>query len=433
VGLDKLVKQPTLSATKTTYEGGGSIYRAVSSRKWEGSAALEVAYVWLYQGEWKGEFILDEKPVKGITSYLSQPGEAVGNPHRLAANQNQSFQGSKLVGMGFILTPEEAQVLIEKDPKNNEVLFPYLNGDDLNTNPDQSPSRWVINFFDYPLDADHDDPKKPKGAPYAVDYPDCLNIVEEKVKPEREQKKDKRSREKWWLYERNRPELYEAIALRDRVLVCARVTKNLMLSFVPKGYVYNEMLVVLNFSEYQFFALLQSFIHEIWVWQNCSTLGAGMRYTPSDVFETFPFPETTDNLESIGKQYYTHRQSIMESRQEGLTKTYNRFHDSTETAEDIATLRQLHREMDEAVAVAYNWTDLSLDHGFHETKQGVRYTISETAREEVLNRLLQLNFDRYAEEVRLGLHDRKKKKKATSKGKKKGKARSADSQQMGLL
>ena len=82
VGLDQLVKQPTLSATKTTYEGGGSIYRAVPSRKWEGSAALEVAYVWLYQGEWKGEFILDEKPVKGITSYLSQPGEAVGNPHR---------------------------------------------------------------------------------------------------------------------------------------------------------------------------------------------------------------------------------------------------------------------------------------------------------------------------------------------------------------
>jgi hypothetical protein len=69
VGLDQLVKQPTLSATKTTYEGGGSIYRAVPSRKWEGSAALEVAYVWLYQGEWKGEFILDEKPVKGITSY----------------------------------------------------------------------------------------------------------------------------------------------------------------------------------------------------------------------------------------------------------------------------------------------------------------------------------------------------------------------------
>ncbi|MFW6358384.1 MAG: Eco57I restriction-modification methylase domain-containing protein [Chroococcales cyanobacterium] len=225
VGLDQLVKQPTLSATKTTYEGGGSIYRAVPSRKWEGSAALEVAYVWVYQGEWKGEFILDEKPVKGITPYLSQPGEAVGNPYRLAANQNQSFQGSIVLGNGFILTPEEAQGLIEKDPKNKEVLFPYLNGQDLNTNPDQSPSRWVINFFDYPLDAEHDDPKKPKGAPYAVDYPDCLAIVEEKVKPEREQNNRKVRREKRWQFGERCPKLYEAIAQRDRVLVIPETTK----------------------------------------------------------------------------------------------------------------------------------------------------------------------------------------------------------------
>jgi hypothetical protein len=88
--------------------------------------------------------------------------------------------------MGFVLTPEEAQALIEKDSRNKDVLFPYLNGEDLNSRPDQSPSRWVINFKDWALDAEHDDPKKPKGKPYAADYPDCLAIVEEKVKPERE-------------------------------------------------------------------------------------------------------------------------------------------------------------------------------------------------------------------------------------------------------
>ncbi|MFW6358383.1 MAG: hypothetical protein ACOC0N_04100 [Chroococcales cyanobacterium] len=181
------------------------------------------------------------------------------------------------------------------------------------------------------------------------------------------------------------------------------------------------------------FALLNSTIHEVWAIQYSSTIGKGTRYMPTDCFETFPFPETTDNLESIGKQYYTHRQNIMETRQEGLTKTYNRFHDPNETSEDIATLRQLHREMDEAVATAYGWTDLSLDHGFHETKQGLRYTLSETAREEVLNRLLQLNFDRYAEEVAQGLHDKKNKKKATSKGKKKQKGKSSNDEQMGLL
>ena len=96
----------------------------------------------------------------------------------------------------------------------------------------------------------------------------------------------------------------------------------------------------------------------------------------------------------------------MLARHEGLTKTYNRFHDRKETAEDIQKLRELHVEMDNAVAAAYGWTDLDLGHGFHETKQGLRFTISEPARREVLARLLKLNHERYAEEVAKGLHEK---------------------------
>ena len=90
----------------------------------------------------------------------------------------------------------------------------------------------------------------------------------------------------------------------------------------------------------------------------------------------------------------------------GLTKTYNRFHDPNERAEDIATLRKLHAEMDRTVAKAYGWSALDLGHGFHQTKQGLRFTISEAARQEVLGRLLALNHRRYAEEEALGLHDK---------------------------
>jgi hypothetical protein len=104
---------------------------------------------------------------------------------------------------------ERNSPVIDKDPKNKDVLFPYLNGQDLNSRPDQSPNRWVINFKDWALDAEHDDPKKPKGAPYASDYADCLAIIREKVKPERDKNTfSKSAREKWWLYERARPELY---------------------------------------------------------------------------------------------------------------------------------------------------------------------------------------------------------------------------------
>ena len=120
----------------------------------------------------------------------------------------------------------------------------------------------------------------------------------------------------------------------------------------------------------------------------------------------------------------------MLEQQEGLTKTYNRFHNPEETAEDIARLRALHVEMDEAVAAAYGWADLDLGHGFHETRQGVRFTISEAARREVLTRLLALNHERYAEEVRQGLHEKKGKKRGRRK---KAVSKKKDDRQMGMF
>jgi len=107
----------------------------------------------------------------------------------------------------------------------------------------------------------------------------------------------------------------------------------------------------------------------------------------------------------------------MRARNEGLTKTYNRFHSPAEASEDIAELRRLHVAMDQAVAAAYGWGDLELGHGFHQTKQGLRYTISEAARRTVLDRLLALNHQRYAEEVMVGLHDKGAKKAKGGRGK----------------
>ncbi|WP_019505548.1 Eco57I restriction-modification methylase domain-containing protein [Pleurocapsa sp. PCC 7319] len=447
VGLDQIVSPPVLAGQST--ESASTIYRAVPSRTWEGSASLEVAYVWLKKGQWQSEYYLDDKTVTGITPYLTIPGKAVGKPNKLAANQSKSFIGSYVLGMGFVLTPEEAKALIEKDPRNKDVLFPYLNGQDLNSNPDQSPSRWVINFKDWALDEEHEDPKKPKGRPYAADYPDLLKIVEEKVKPERDKNKNKQRREIWWRFTRPTMELYEAIAGRDRVLVRSRVADIHSIAFVPANIVLNERLTVFAFSKYKDLVLLQSNIHEIWARKYSSTLRKDMMYAPTDCFETFPFPESTSNLETIGETYYNHRQAIMQTRQEGLTKTYNRFHDPAETSEDIIKLRQLHVEMDYAVAQAYGWDDLippaldppalsrtplikggmgGLNHDFQETKQGLRYTISELIRREILDRLLQLNFDRYAEEVAQGLHDKKK-----GKSKKKKKASNSKINQKSLF
>jgi hypothetical protein len=71
-------------------------------------------------------------------------------------------------------------------------------------------------------------------------------------------------------------------------------------------------------------------------------------------------------------------------------------------------LRDIHVALDHAVRDAYGWSDLDLGHGFHETKFGARFTFAPGPRREVLDRLLELNHERYSEEVQQGLHGKPK-------------------------
>lgn len=293
--------------------GDGVIYRAMPSAPWPGEASLEVAYVWMRNGaDWNGERVLSEQNVSGITPFLVPASRVSGKPYQLAANADKSFQGSIVLGMGFVLTPEEAQELIAKDARNRNVLFPYMNGEDLNSRPDQSPSRWVINFKDWPLDRSAEgswidaDEKEREGwlrrgrvpedypEPVAADYPECLKIVVEKVKPERDKNNRAVRRERWWQYAERAPALYETIERMERVLVVSRVSKFFAIASVPNEYVFNERLVVV--AEPLFAALSSSF-HEHWMLFYGSTLETRPMYTPSDCFETFPFPDSYENLE----------------------------------------------------------------------------------------------------------------------------------------
>lgn len=351
--------------------------------------------------------------------------------------------------MGFILQAEEAQKLILDNPNNKDVLFPYLIGEDINSRPDQSSSRWIINFFDWSLSAEHDDKHNPQGPPYVSDYSGCLAIVEDKVKPERTRVNSKGEfilrkplPQKWWIYGEKRPALYSALKSMSKTLVIPRVSKYLNVCFTSSSQVIGDSVSVIALETLASFVILQSTVHQLWTVTFQSSLETRGRYTPSDCFETFPFPTPDPSdlstqfpaLDTIGETYYTHRQAVMRDRQEGLTKTYNRFHDPNEKADDIQKLRELHIEMDWEVANAYGWQDLDLGHDFHTTKQGIRFTISETARREVLDRLLELNHQRYAEEVAQGLHDKKKAKGKGQKAKgKKAKVIEPETVQQGEL
>jgi hypothetical protein len=396
-------------------ENGGTIYNAQKRVKCVGLAAVIVSVIHVFKGDYQRVKYLDKQEVDFISAFLFKAG-GNKNPEVLLANADKSFIGSYVLGMGFTfddsnpdVTPiAEMQRLIQENPKNQERIFPYIGGEEVNSSATHAHHRYVINFGEMSEDE-------------AREYPDLINIVEQKVKPERVKLGDnadaKRRKQKWWLWGRYTPALFKAIASLERVLVISRVGQHASFTFLPSNIVFSEGLVVFAEQRNSFFCLMQSRIHEIWTRFLGSSMKDDLRYTPSDCFETFPFPEnweTKPTLEAIGKEYYEYRAALMVRNNQGLTETYNRFHDPDEYDPEIIKLRELHTAMDRAVLDAYGWTDISTDCDFildyeedediennsgRQKKKPWRYRWGEEIHDEVLARLLDLNQQRAEAEI----------------------------------
>jgi hypothetical protein len=363
---------------------GGSIAFASRFVKWPGQANVEVNLLALVKGAATAKPILDGKEVEFISSRLDSEPEA--EPAKLSQSDGKTFEGAVLHGVGFALEPHEAERLIAADQRNAECLRPFLGGEDITTHPQQQPARQVICFFDWPLERAHK-------------YAALMRIVLDRVKPLRDTVKTKRARERWWLFEHYPHGLRHATQRMQRMLVRAQTGEMHALAFVPTSLIPAQTVIVFAFDDYFHFALLQSNVHEAWVRRNASTMRTDIRYTPTDCFETFAFPQSPSaaarvEAEQLGETYHEHRRQTMLARQLGLTKTYNLFHNPQCADADIARLRELHAAMDLAVLACYGWTDLDPGHGFHQNERGqTRYTISPTARRDLLRRLLALNLE----------------------------------------
>jgi hypothetical protein len=463
-GFLSLISTNTISQGKIREDGldfilanGGVINHAVRSTKWPGVAAVEVALVTITKQTWSRKFILGGKECNCISAYLDDVDNN-GNPLRLKQNEGLSYQGSIVLGKGFVLETTLAENLLIRNPIYKDVLFPYLNGDDLNNSPLQCASRWVINFFDWTEEK-------------AKIYKDCYEIAERLIKPERQRwAVDKTGNEligeyalrkplpeKWWIYAEKRPALYASIKNVDEVLaIPTQATKYPNFIFIDSKQVFSNALAIIIENRRSKFACLNSSIHNEWAFKFASLLETRLRYSPTDIFEKFPYPQKLNfkeeqQLEKIGNAYHENRRQFMLGVQLGLTKTYNLFHCNgiavqaindndkqvlslqkhleltsntitfNESIKGILKLRELHVIMDEAVLEAYSWNDIKLRHDFYEVdylpeNDRIRYTIHPEARKEVLKRLLELNHKIHQEETQAQIDNPLPKKKSkTSK------------------
>lgn len=400
----------------------GQIYRATRKMPWPGEAAVVVSMVYIGKETKFAIATLDEQPVAEINSFL-MPNEEV-EPRPLLANSHICFRGCDTYGMGFIFSDADGSTsagtiadmkrVIADDPRAAERIFPFLGGREIATDPRHRHHRYAINFANMSLDE-------------ASQWPSLISIVRAKVKPERDKLQGysvaERRRDYWWQYGTYTPALFRAIDGMDRVMIIgAAAVMHHMIAVIPAACVFSHKTMVFASSNMSFFAAMQSSVHELWSRSFGTTFGSSdaLTYNPLTVFRTFPFPpgyEMNATLEAIGEAYHDHRAELMVAADEGMTKTYNRFHKDSENGPVIQRLRELHDEMDRAVLCAYGWEDLAhtlkseflTEESEDDESYHGRYFWPAAQRDLVLSRLIALNAERYEQEVRQGLHEKGRK------------------------
>ena len=389
VTVNSLIEGPTrrVGLDQVT-EHGLAIRAGRSPHPWPTkSANLQIVEVWATRSPLSGNaaIVVDGEEVPAIGSDLEPYGRVRERPQHLRENDEIVFQGSNVVGVGFMLQFDQGDALIEQDQRNTEVIQSYVVGKDLNQRPDCSASRYIINFRNWSLIR-------------AEEYPACLEIVRRLVKPKRDRNNRANYREFWWRYGEHRPGLYQAIDDLDHVLAISLVSNAVMPVRVPARQVFAHACGVIALDDFANLAVLSSGVHTVWAIRYSGSMRTDVRYGPSDVFLTLPRPRLTPELESLGRQLDTSRSRLMLSRAWGLTKTYKRVHSPDNHEPAIQEIRDIHVAIDEAVMRAYGWDDLDLKIGHHPTKIGIRWTVSKEARFELLDRLLEENHRRYAME-----------------------------------
>lgn len=388
--------QTRIVALEQMVSNGFEIMRSIRSEPWPSkSAAIEYSALWGCY--WKVDEsitrVSDGLSVNKISSLLEPEGKLNLEPIQLKENTDITSKGVDKNGTGFIVSEDIAETWFSIDPKYRKVVRRYLGGKTLNEVPNMKANKYVVDFDQLSEDI-------------AKNYALAYEHIEKYVKPVRQRTNsdgvyvlDTKLRDKWWLYERNRTALRKAIADKDRVIVIAQVSSTLMPAFVPANQVLDAKVIIFSLDDYSSFAVLSSDFHKAWVQKYGTTLETRATYTPSTVFEPFPRPAASEATEHWGHVLDEERREIMLRRQLGLTKLYNLVNnpDLPDVADaDVARLREIHRQVDRAVADAYGWQDLALDHGFYTYKKITRYSISPAARLEVLDRLLAENHRRAA-------------------------------------
>ena len=277
----------------------------------------------------------------GINTRLRESKVAIEEYEALAENKGRSFQGPIPAG-SFYLDPEEAEAILARDDADyEEVVRPYLIGDDITEEP-RTAAAAVRHRFRHALSGGGDG------------FPEAIRLVRERVKPRRDENNREAYRRYWWRFAEPRPKMRAAIEPLSRYVAGNRIGKRFLFCWAEASVCPSDLTIVFAFDDDYSIGVLISSIHGAWAHSESSTLRVDLRYTPTSCFETFPWPQpdeaAREEIGTVARQLIEQRQAICVEQDIGLTDLYNRVDEGA-----WSELAELHRQLDEAVARAYGW------------------------------------------------------------------------------
>ena len=345
----------------------GDIFMAWSDHPWVlDGAAVHISIVGFDDGA-ELEQTLDGQPVPAINANLTV-GVDLTAAKRLAENLGIAFMGDTKGGPFDIPDKLARQMLSSPNPHgkgNEDVVRPWVNGRDIT---DRSRGMWIIDFGDTPIDQ-------------AVLYEAPFEFVNRHVRPTRINNRRALYANNWWWHMEPRPGMRGALNGLTRYIATPRVTKHRLFAWIASDTLSDSAIIAVAREDDYTFGVLHSRFHELWargMGTQLREVESGFRYTPTTCFETFPFPQPTeeqrDAISAAAAELDRLREgwlnpegvSAAELRKRTLTNLYN---------QRPMWLENIHARLDAAVADAYDWP-------------------ADMADGEILERLLALNLER---------------------------------------
>ena len=327
----------------------GDIFEAHSDRPWVlDGAAVHVSIVCFDDGS-QDDRLLDGQAVSDINPDLSK-GADVTTAKKLGRNVGISFIGDMKKGK-FEITESIASDMLSAagNPNgrpNSEVVRRWVNALDITRRPR---NMWIIDF--------DTNMSEYEAAQFEIPF----EYVRQHVKPFRDRVRNDLERRRWWVHGRTAPDLRKAVASLERYIATPRVSKHRVFVFLSAEILPDGNIVAIARDDDYTFGVLHSRFHEVWaraMGTQLREVESGFRYTPTTCFETFPFPEPTDEqrqaIAGAALELDRLRQRWLNST--GLTASQLKERTLTNLYNARPTwLQNLHEQLDQTVADTYGW------------------------------------------------------------------------------